>query len=86
MAVPQEQMKIEMFDFDLIECTRQPGNLKISKQACGRRYILAQGQKSLGPKGHFGVAYHWSLEKCQACPKGRSNAKGLPKKTRSKSN
>ncbi|MBN1850602.1 MAG: hypothetical protein JW932_18680 [Deltaproteobacteria bacterium] len=84
MAVPQKKIKTEISDFDLIECTRQPGNLRISKQACARRFEMAQNQRSLGPKGHFGVAYHWSLEKCQNCPKGRSFSKSIQKKKRAK--
>jgi hypothetical protein len=84
MAVPQKKTKTEVTDFDLIECTRQPGNLRISKQACARRYVLAQNQHSLGPKGRFGVTYHWSLEKCQTCPKGRSYAKSAQKKRHAK--
>jgi hypothetical protein len=84
MAISKKQIKTDVSDFNLFECPRQPGHLRISKDACGRRYILAQNQHSLKAKDRFGVAYHWSLEKCQTCPKGRSYSKSIQKKRRSK--
>ncbi len=80
MAVLKKQIKNRVSDFKLIECNRQPGNLKISRQACVRRYILAQNQHMQGPKGHFGVSFRFGLEKCRTCPKGRSYSKGIQKK------
>lgn len=84
MAVTQKQIKKEALDLKLIECNRQPGNLKISRQACVRRYILAQNQYMQGPKGHFGVSFRMGLEKCRTCPKGRAYSKRIRKKTDAK--
>jgi hypothetical protein len=60
-------------NLELVECTHQPGNLKISPYACAQRYLLAR-KKSL-----FGMAARWSLETCGKCPEGRNRAEALGK-------
>jgi hypothetical protein len=56
---------------ELIECPRQPGNLRISRYACAQRHLLAQ------KKSHFGIADRWSLETCGNCPEGRKRSEAL---------
>lgn len=84
MAVTKRQIKKGASDLKLIECDRQPGNLRITRQACVRRYILAQDQHMQGPKGHFGVSFRMGLEKCRTCPRGRSYSKSIQKKKHAK--
>ena len=56
---------------ELVECPRQPGNLKISRYACAQRHLLAQ------KKSHLGIADRWSLEMCGNCPEGRNRSEAL---------
>jgi hypothetical protein len=56
---------------ELVECLRQPGNLRISRYACAQRYLLAS------KKSHFGIADRWSLETCGNCPEGRKRSETL---------
>jgi len=61
-------------DFRLIKCPRQPGNLRISKNACALRYL--EGQKISGeiPVREFDIIRKIGLETCKTCPVGRRNA------------
>lgn len=67
-------------DRDLIQCTRQPGGLRISTYACGRRYLLAQNKGSKGAYDDFGAALRWGLEICGTCSQGREYAEALDNK------
>ena len=59
---------------ELIPCPRQPGKLRISKKACGSRYLLATIKEYRKPHGDFAMALRWGLELCRNCPVGRVNA------------
>jgi hypothetical protein len=56
---------------ELIKCTRQPGELRISKGACARQYDLACKKIQRKGDGLLGKPRLWSLEVCRTCPKGR---------------
>jgi hypothetical protein len=59
---------------ELIACPRQPGKLRISRSACGRRYLLARSKDGRKRYGDFAMAFRWNLELCTNCPVGRMNA------------
>jgi hypothetical protein len=59
---------------ELIACPRQPGKLRISRNACGRRHLLASSKECKKPYSDFVVAFRWNLELCRNCPVGRMNA------------
>lgn len=61
---------------ELIACPRQPGKLRISRSACGRRHLLAGSREYRRPYGDFAIAFRWNLELCRNCPVGRMNARG----------
>ena len=72
----QQPHKTVVMDGELIQCPRQPGRLRISKQACALRYLKAQEaarRKAFANK--LFVSYRWGLELCRTCPEGRHNAK-----------
>lgn len=78
MNVFQQPSKMENFELELISCSRQPGNLQISKHACARCYLKAQlmAAKRSRTFGHgFSSIRSWSLEICKTCPEGRHCAK-----------
>jgi len=56
---------------ELIRCKRQPGNLLISRYACGRRYLLARENGKRIFNDVFGMVRRSSLEICRTCPEGR---------------
>lgn len=60
----------------LIRCRRQPGNLLISRYACGKRYLLAQADGKRIHNDVFGMVRKSSLSICRNCPEGRISAKG----------
>jgi hypothetical protein len=63
---------------ELIQCPRQPGRLRISKQACALRYLKAQEarrRKTFGDR--LAASSRWGLELCRNCPEGRHNAKKM---------
>jgi hypothetical protein len=72
------QMVMDQVGIELIECSRQPGRLKISKRACGRRYLLANKGEYKNPYGDFRMAIQWSLAICKSCTEGFRNAEVLP--------
>jgi hypothetical protein len=57
----------------MIDCPRQPGNLWISKNACGKRY-----QASLNPdlkiyaEDFFGFSFRQGLAVCRDCRIGKN--------------
>jgi hypothetical protein len=58
------QMVMDQVRIELIECSRQPGKLKITKRACGRRYLLANRPGYKKPYGDFRSAMQSSLAIC----------------------
>jgi hypothetical protein len=61
-------------NFRLIRCPRQPGNLRISKNACALRYHEAQKMDSEIPVREFDIIRKIGLETCKTCPVGKRNA------------
>lgn len=74
-----DTQKTALYDFsqrercrpELIRCPRQPGELRISRGACARQYVLARKKSSRNGAGVFGNAKLWSLQACRNCPTGR---------------
>ncbi len=54
---------------EIIECPRQPGNLKISRQACQKRLQAAKGVnfESKGQDDLFKFCVKQGLLKCKDC-------------------
>lgn len=77
IAVSLESADLAATKLKLIECPRQPGGLRISKQACARRYLLAHKRKPILLGGEFGLTVRSGLEICRLCPIGRRNSKSL---------
>ena len=67
----------ELADLELVECSRQPGKLRLSRYACGRRYLRAQENMEDIPENDFGIALKWSLELCRSCPQGLTYSKNI---------
>jgi hypothetical protein len=61
----------------LIECTRQPGSLRITKRTCARRYLLSKDGSMRPPRTDFFMSVQSSLEICGKCPVGRRQAEKL---------
>ena len=61
----------------LIRCARQPGSLRISRRACGLRYLEAQRMSHEVPRNDFEIVRSLGLEICRTCPLGEDNAKAL---------
>jgi hypothetical protein len=76
MAPFQGPAKTEILDLELILCTRQPGNLYISRHACALRYLKAQKIK-FHPFGSAASVVNRSFEICQACTDGRRYAEEI---------
>jgi hypothetical protein len=72
------QMVMDQVGIELIECSRQPGKLKITRKACGRRYLLANRPEHKKAYGDFRMAIQWSLAICKSCTEGYKNAEVLP--------
>jgi hypothetical protein len=64
-------------DLELIRCTRQPGNLRITRRACALRYLRSREAAAAAPRSVFDMACRTGLEKCRSCPLGRLYAKSL---------
>ena len=62
---------------ELVECSRQPGKLRLSQYACGRRYLRAQDSLDDIPENDFGITLKWSLQVCRTCPQGQSLSKNV---------
>jgi hypothetical protein len=60
---------------DLIYCIGQPGNLRLSKLACARRYRLAQKIHPHLSDDEFEIARTAGLQICRRCPLGESMAR-----------
>lgn len=73
-------MTEEAFKLESIQCPNQPGNLRISKQACGRRYRLAHKRNIKIPQDEFGISVKSSLAICRTCSEGRIYSEMLNKK------
>ncbi len=54
----------------LIDCPLQPGNLKISKRACLKRYQMALNRNigNCSGENSFSFFLNQGLLKCQQCP------------------
>jgi hypothetical protein len=63
-------------ELELIECERQPGELRITKGACIRQYNRARKKTARNGTGPFPYVRWYSLEICRSCPKGRRYARG----------
>jgi hypothetical protein len=61
-------------DFRLIACPRQPGNLRISRNACALRYLEAQKISDEIPVREFDIIRKIGLETCKTCPVGKQNS------------
>jgi hypothetical protein len=64
-------------NFRLIPCPRQPGNLRISRNACALRYLEAQKINEEIPVREFDIIRKIGLETCKTCPVGKQNAMEL---------
>jgi hypothetical protein len=71
------KLSTECPDLELLECSRQPGKLRLSQYACGRRYLRAQENMENIPENDFGIALKWSLELCRTCPQGLTSSKDI---------
>jgi hypothetical protein len=66
----EAKLSAELSEMELVECSRQPGKLRLSRYACARRYLRAQENMEDIPENDFGIALKWSLELCRTCPQG----------------
>ena len=66
---------------ELVECSRQPGKLRLSQYACGRRYLRAQDSLEDIPENDFGITLRWSLQVCRTCPQGLTHSKKIKVKS-----
>ena len=64
-------------ELELVECSRQPGKLRLSQYACGRRYLRAQDSLEDIPENDFGITLRWSLQACRTCPQGLSHSRNI---------
>ena len=67
----------EQPQLELVECSRQPGKLRLSQYACGRRYLRAQDSLEDIPENDFGITLRWSLQACRTCPQGLIHSKNI---------
>lgn len=65
--------KEDIMELQLIKCPRQPGNLRISKNACALRYLEAQKTSAEIPVREFDIIRKIGLETCKTCPLGKRN-------------
>jgi len=61
----------------LMNCPRQPGNLRISRHACALRHLEAQKIGGEVPLREFDIIRRIGLELCRTCPQGKRNATEL---------
>ena len=71
------KLSAERPEMELVECSRQPGKLRLSRYACGLRYLRAQDSMEDIPENDFGIALKWSLELCRTCPQGLTYSKNI---------
>lgn len=69
--------KEDIMELQLIKCPRQPGNLRISKNACALRYLEAQKTSAEIPVREFDIIRKIGLETCKTCPLGKRNVMEL---------
>jgi hypothetical protein len=77
MSEDREYVINEAIKLDVIQCTRQPGNLRITKEACALQYKHAQDRLLKKGRGAFYLGIHSSLEVCEKCPQGRRHFEEL---------
>jgi hypothetical protein len=77
MPAPHPAESRDILGLELIPCPRQPGNLRITRHACGLRYLRSRETKPAVPTNEFEMARKYGLEVCHSCPLGRLYAKGL---------
>jgi hypothetical protein len=77
MSDNREYFIKEAFELDVIQCTRQPGNLRLAKEACAIQYKHAQERLLKKGKGAFYLGIHSSPEVCGKCSKGRRHFEEL---------
>jgi len=77
MSVLPKYARKETLDPELLLCPRQPGKLRISKQACALNYMEAQKAKRKTPFYGSGIVKGWGLEICQTCPEGHHYAEEI---------
>ena len=66
-----QPIKLESIDLVLVQCTRQPGRLRVTKRFCAYRYNEAQKLKGNTTSALFDIERILSLKRCQTCPQGR---------------
>ncbi len=66
---------------EVINCTRQPGRLKITKRSCALRYMQAKEEILKVPKDEFDLVRIHSLQICGDCPEGKRFARELSRVT-----
>lgn len=74
-------LSVDRQEMEMIECSRQPGKLRLSLYACGRRYLRAQEDMEDIPENDFGIALKWSLGLCRTCPLGLHCSKKIKVKS-----
>ncbi|MBW1783701.1 MAG: hypothetical protein JRL30_23550 [Deltaproteobacteria bacterium] len=77
MPRPNRSENINTENLELIQCARQPGNLRITRRACALRYLRSTKAPLTFPKNDFEMARISGLEICRTCPEGRHYAEGL---------
>jgi len=73
----QPSINIAMFVAELRDCSRQPGMLRISRNACARRYLLSLQAEHQILDTEFGMTLKYGLAVCKSCPEGRIFAEDL---------
>lgn len=76
MAVSNTNLQEEI-QLELIQCTRQPGWLRLTRQACALRYLTAQKKHIKVSSDEFGLARQSGLAICRNCPEGKRYAERL---------
>lgn len=61
----------------MVDCPYQPGQLMISKQACGKRYAMGRREnfEDLMKGDIFNYTYKRGLSLCRECPIGKKWAR-----------
>ncbi|WP_028320667.1 hypothetical protein [Desulfatiglans anilini] len=76
-AVRKSVLEQGPYQLEVIQCTRQPGSLRITKRACALRYRMAQKDDLKIPNDEYGMARRSGLDICRKCPIGRRFSKTL---------
>lgn len=75
------QVCVSLNAIELISCKRQPGNLRITRSACEKRYLLSLREENETPSDVFGMVRKNGLDICRNCPEGRARFKNSEKRT-----